>query len=147
MMCSVAIPKSCALKLRRVRTNRPVPVKRTSDKAICAITKDRENGVRERGACRDAGALSDEFISCRVAMSAGARPKRSVVNSDTTIVKPSTRELPITTIEPIVIEELYSEINAKMTWRLHQAKSRPRTTPATASRALSVRKQRITLEG
>src|SRR5262245_47074232 len=109
-----------------------------SDKAICATTKDSESDRRVGGDRRDAGALSDVFRPCRVAMNAGARPKRSVVNSDTAIVKPSTREVAITTVEPIVIEESYSEINAKMTWRLHNAKSRPRATPAPASSALSV---------
>ena len=84
-------PGSTSCRLRRVRMKRPVPTSNTRDTATCTTTSDRAPTERERRPTDRAPPWNSGARSTRLARSAGPRPNRIAVPTETAIVKASTR--------------------------------------------------------
>jgi hypothetical protein len=72
--------------------NRPAPINNTSDRATCATTSKLRNENHYRLPLVSGSSFSAGTTSVLVAAQTGARPKITIVNIDSRIVKPSARQ-------------------------------------------------------
>ncbi len=124
-------PASTCSKFPRVRTNRPVLTRSTSDSAIWTTISVWLSRERPPAPSVRAPPWNCVARSTRVARSAGARPNSSAVVTVTAMVKPRTRASSGMSSTTAVLP---NGLRASSNPRLHQAMAVPSAAPPKASR-------------
>ena len=120
--------------------NNPAPTSKSSDSATCATTSPLRNTTAVPPTTFEAWSFSVGASSGRVACKAGARPKNTPVNTDTSAVKPSTVASGVPESVIGVVPTGRNEIRALS---INTARPRPAMPPMPESSTLSTSSWRI----